>query len=312
MSLSLPGLDPHEVAALIPAHPILVCYRGSHSHGTYVSPSDPTGIDDIDILACYIPPGLSDYFGIQRSERGHDKKIREWDCAAYEIRHLARLLMGANPNLMCALWADDYLLLTRAGAALVRAREVFSTRVAAASFSGYAYSQLKRMTHISEESSCCAGEQFHLEGCPLQKERGRGSQKKFATGFMGAKRKALVERHGYDTKNAAHLIRLLRMGVEFLADGVLRVNRRTVGDADELVAIKRGEWRLTAVKALAEDLFSRFDAARAASPLPEHPDQGKIDRLLVEILSVHWNQQVSAVANSTLLERLTARAPSTA
>lgn len=33
---------------------------------------------------------------------------------------------------------------------------------------------------------------------------------------MGEKRKQLVAKHGYDTKNASHLIRLLRMGMEFL------------------------------------------------------------------------------------------------
>ncbi len=302
--IALPGLEPHEVATLIPAHPILVCYRGSHSHGTYVPPSDPTGIDDIDILACYIPPDLSDYFGIQKSERGKDIKLREWDCAAYEIRHMARLLLGANPNLMCALWADDYIYLDAAGKRLVSGRSLFASKVAAASFSGYAYSQLKRMTHISGESECCAGEQFHLGGCPLKADRGRGSSKKFATGFMGQKRKALVEKHGYDTKNAAHLIRLLRMGVEFLSDGVLRVNRRAVGDADELIAIKKGGWKLADVKALAEDLFSRFDAARASSPLPDRPDEEGVNRLLVDILSIHWNQRISFTANTALIGSL--------
>jgi len=35
-------------------------------------------------------------------------------------------------------------------------------------------------------------------------------------GYLGDKRKQLVLKHGYDAKNAAHLIRLLRMGIEFL------------------------------------------------------------------------------------------------
>jgi len=52
---------------------------------------------------------------------------------------------------------------------------------------------------------------------------------------MGAKRKSLVEKFGYDTKNAAHLILLLRMGIEFLSVGVLHVKRH---DAQELLEIK--------------------------------------------------------------------------
>src|SRR5215211_4612352 len=46
-------------------------------------------------------------------------------------------------------------------------------------------------------------------------------------------------------------IRVLRMGTEFLRDGHLRVYREH--DADELQAIKRGEWSLKAVQAHAEE-----------------------------------------------------------
>ena len=57
-------------------------------------------------------------------------------------------------------------------------------------------------------------------------------------GYMGEKRKRLVEKFGYDTKNASHLIRLLRMGMEFLVDGELHVERE---DAKELLRIKGRE-----------------------------------------------------------------------
>ena len=49
---------------------------------------------------------------------------------------------------------------------------------------------------------------------------------------MGEKRKAIVRKYQYDVKNAAHLIRLLRMGIEFLETGELRVFRAM--DAEEL------------------------------------------------------------------------------
>lgn len=51
---------------------------------------------------------------------------------------------------------------------------------------------------------------------------------------MGQKRRELVRRVGYDAKNAAHLIRLLRMGIEFLTEGTLHVER---ADATELLDI---------------------------------------------------------------------------
>ena len=47
---------------------------------------------------------------------------------------------------------------------------------------------------------------------------------------------------------AAHLIRLLRMGIEFLRDGEMRVDRGGL-DATELLDIKHGTWTLEQVQA---------------------------------------------------------------
>jgi hypothetical protein len=100
---------------------------------------------------------------------------------------------------------------------------------------------------------------------------------------MGAKRKALMEKYGYDTKNAAHLIRLLRMGMEFLKDGELNVTRE---DASQLLEIKRGEWTLEQVKAEAERGFNLAEQAYLASNLPKYPDVDKINKLAVTVIAL--------------------------
>jgi DNA relaxase NicK len=57
-------------------------------------------------------------------------------------------------------------------------------------------------------------------------KRYKGERRRFYSGgYMGKKRRELVVRVGYDAKNAAHLIRLLRMGIEFLTEGTLYVER---------------------------------------------------------------------------------------
>lgn len=283
MNFQLPNVGQEELGKLVPGHPVLVAYRGSHSHGTFVPSQEAGGIDDIDIIACYIAPDLANYFGLKTAMVGHDCKIREYDSAAYELRHLAKLLAQANPNVLSMLWMDEYIYLEDAGRDLIAARELFSTKAAGNSFTGYMHAQIKRMTawHDSGEATCCDGEVFHEEHCKLRQERGRGSQKKFATGFMGAKRKALVQKYGYDAKNAAHAIRLGRMGLEFLKDGVLRVKRE---DAAELVDIKNGRWPLSKIQAEAADLFWRLGEAKATSPLPDAPDMDRINALIVGIL----------------------------
>src|SRR5262249_4903855 len=98
------------------------------------------------------------------------------------------------------------------------------------------------------------------------------------------------ESYGYDCKNAAHAIRLLRMGTEFLRTGALSVWRE---DREELIEIKVGKWKLEDVKALAELEYAKLDLALAASPLPEQPDFARIERLVVDLLCMAKCAEVS-------------------
>lgn len=91
----------------------------------------------------------------------------------------------------------------------------------------------------------------------------------------------MVRKYQYDVKNAAHLIRLLRMGSEFIETGTLQVYRTS--DADELKVIKRGGWSLDQVKVEAERLFGGVEVARARSPLPPEPDARAANDLLIEL-----------------------------
>jgi hypothetical protein len=114
-------------------------------------------------------------------------------------------------------------------------------------------------------------------------KRYRGERHRYYSGgYMGQKRRELVRRVGYDAKNAAHLIRLLRMGIEFLAEGTLHVER---ADATELLDIKRGDWPLDKVKAEAERLFQLAQEAYIRSSLPPEPDRQRAEQLCVEMIS---------------------------
>jgi len=106
---------------------------------------------------------------------------------------------------------------------------------------------------------------------------------------LGARRKALIARSGYDTKAASHLIRLLRMGIEFLKDGQLYVMRE---DAKQLLEIKRGEWTLEQVKAEAEREFQVVEQAYLASTLTAGPDMEAVGRLAVDVVSLAMRESV--------------------
>ena len=114
-------------------------------------------------------------------------------------------------------------------------------------------------------------------------KRYRGERRRYYSGgYMGQKRRELVRRVGYDAKNAAHLIRLLRMGIEFLTEGTLHVER---ADAVELLDIKRGAWSLERVKSEAERLFQLSQEAYVRSSLPPEPNRDEAERLCVRMIS---------------------------
>lgn len=99
-------------------------------------------------------------------------------------------------------------------------------------------------------------------------------------------RAALEAAHGYDTKHAAHLVRLLRMGSEILRTGVVHVWRGPGGadDAHELLAIRRGEWRYEDLIAWTTAQDAELTTAAAASPLPRGPDREALDALCVALV----------------------------
>jgi predicted nucleotidyltransferase len=80
-------------------------------------------------------------------------------------------------------------------------------------------------------------------------------------------------------KNAYNLIRLLDLAIRWLAGEPPEVK---ASDAirPTLLAIKRGEVATTDVMALARELTPRLEAARQTSPLPNHADIGRAERLL--------------------------------
>lgn len=94
-------------------------------------------------------------------------------------------------------------------------------------------------------------------------------------------RAELEAEHGYDTKHAMHLVRLMRMGSEALEDGELRIRR---DDAEELAAIRDGALAFDELLALADDLQGRMKHAAESSPLPADADRGTVDELARELI----------------------------
>ena len=165
---------------------ILHGYRGSIAHGMYEPPENPDSIDDKDTMAVCVPP-LNHFYGLSEFGTRGTQEIKrdEWDIVVYEARKAMRMLGQGNPNILSLLWLPEggYIERTSAGEILLENRDAFVGRHVYQSFVGYAKGQFHKMTHGAHQ------------------------------GYMGEKRKEIVARYGYDTKNAAHLVRLLRVGI---------------------------------------------------------------------------------------------------
>jgi|SRR5215472_15527879 len=241
-------------------HLMVAAYVGSKAHNTYVPKDNPDSIDDIDIMGIIIPPiervcGLSEWTHWTHSPTDDN----EMDLCFYSVRKYVGLLLKSNPNVLGLLYMkpEMYLYRTDSFDYLLENRDIFASQQAYNSFIGYAHGQLHKMENQAYK------------------------------GYMGQKRKELVDKFGYDCKNAAHAIRLLKMGNEFLETGGMNVWR--THDANQIRDIKSGKWKLDEVKLYAKHLMEVANKALATSPLPEHPEYKKAEEILVDLQRDEWN-----------------------
>lgn len=300
----------------VPEGTCLLAYRGSIAHGMYVPSADPASIDDVDLMGVVLGSERN-YLGMQDwGSRGtREVKQGKYDCVYYELKKMVSLLLQGNPNVMSMLWCKDYLSCSPAGRALIDARHIFVGKHVYNAFAGYAHAQMEKMEtrnpdELRQYLAATAEAKFrgihpnHKGEKFPEPERDTGELRDIANygderlhsslahfirkgeniGYLGDKRKQLVLKNGYDTKNAAHLVRLLRMCREFMQSGELLVFR---SDAAELLDIKAGKWDLSRVKEHAAELFRLCREARDASALPDEPDREAAERLVIGILRDH-------------------------
>lgn len=203
-----------------------------------------------------------DWFGsqgtLEKKEKDADGNLLSEE-TSYELTKFMRLCQNFNPNVIPLLWVSTFEHVDPLGQVLIDNRHIFNSKKAIDSFAGYAFRQLEKMGVDNP-----------------------------ATGRMGAKRKAIRDKFGFDTKYMYHAVRLARMIGEFFScnGAVLLVDRRGI-DADELKAIREGAWSYDQGRAEILRLLEASKEAAAASSLPDEPDKQAIRDLARYILRKH-------------------------
>lgn len=242
---------------------------GSHSHGTYIPSTDMLGVDDVDLMVIVMQPA-----SLKLGPKPFDNasyKHGNLDVVIYDWGKWLSMIEKQNPNVIGTLWLeheDMYFPDEDSPATnLMFYRRRFLSKKMYPAFSGYAAGQLHKMTHNAHQ------------------------------GYMGHKRKMLVEQFGYDVKNASHMIRLQRMCLEALTSRKLRVRR--FEDSKSLIEIKKGQWTLDEV--LAEGAYLKAACAEAydKSLLRDAPDEALLRRITIAGYMEWWKKYPEEYNRST-------------
>lgn len=270
---------------------ILRVLAGSRAHGV------ATANSDTDTRGVCIPPtqyivGLSAFE--QHSDETNDNVV-------YALDKFIRLALDGNPNIMEVLYTedDDVLFVTDAGSQVRRARDLFLTRNVGERFVRYATDQLHRIQRhhrwltappqdkpIPQRWGAMSDDDGRMRFPHTDAERAyRAALKEWQQyerwrAQRNPQRAELEAQHGYDTKHAMHLCRLLAMGREVLLEGTLNVRRP---DAAWLRSVRDGALSYDELLAWAQPFLESLPVWLEESQLPHEPDRGAAEDLVVNL-----------------------------
>jgi len=232
---------------------------GSHAYG------GETPESDYDYYGFMVPPiaevfphvnGKINGFGRQNNRfeqwavQSRQIEDREVDVTIYNIVKYFHLIMGCNPNMIHSLFVPDGCIVhvDNIGELVRKNKQMFLSEKAFHTFRGMAFSHLHRIKN--------------------RKRKPEGNRAK------------VVEKYGYDTKDASYCLRVIWELEEILFEGDLHIDRF----GKEIVAIRNGKYNLREVIDIFEDKVDEIEKNRENSVIPYAPDEEKIKKLLINCL----------------------------
>ncbi len=239
---------------------------GSHLYGT------ATDNSDVDERGVFLAPERYWLGFLDRVEQVEDKKQ---DKVFYELRKFLKLTLDCNPNMVELLFVpeDRWLHSTPEWRHLLENRDAFLSKKARYTFSGYAHSQLKRLRNHKR----------WVDGFVPTDKNERGAWELWKKNRNPA-RFSLEEKFGYDTKHAAHLLRLVYEGQELLLTGNLTFPRP---EAEFLVFVRNGCWSYDELMERVVEFDRKFEEWYNLSPLPHSPDRERVNNLCMKVAREH-------------------------
>jgi hypothetical protein len=227
---------------------------------------------------CIQPPHT--VIGLDRFEQyeyrtqpvNHRSGAGDIDRTVYSLRKWAKLAAAGNPTLLLPLFVPEgrsstkvdgmrlIRYLSDAGRELQANKHLFLSKQAGRRFLGYLDGQRSRYLDPARQDS------------------------------KHASRPELIEKYGWDTKTGYHALRLAMQGIELMASGTITLPM-PASNREFLLRVRNGEFSKEWVtSALDNTWIPDLKHAIERSALPDHPNCGAIDDLLIDMHWRFWTQ----------------------
>jgi predicted nucleotidyltransferase len=170
----------------------------------------------------------------------------------YGLKKWASLACKGNPSVLHFLFAPpvfNHILWAR----LAQKSELFLAKSHIGAYLGYAGAQLRRLLNQQGQKNC--------------------------------HRHQLEADHGYDTKYAMHITRLLYEAKEFMEHARITLPRP---EAELLIDIRKGKFKLFELEEMNKQLEAEALAAKEKSSLPDKVDRDVISQLVSQTYLDYW------------------------
>lgn len=185
----------------------------------------------------------------------------EWDFQIYSIVDFFNLAMKGTPNILDALFTPERCVLVSSPAARLARdnRKLFLSKRIWATFRGYAYQQVRGIKNNQNTTG---------------------------------KRKELVEKYGYDTKHAGHVVRLLDEVQQLLQTGDMSID----ANREQLKSVRQGAWTLQQFEDYFNSKERELESVFLECQLPNKPDEDRVKDVLLECLRLEYGSLEGTIA----------------
>jgi predicted nucleotidyltransferase len=262
---ALPTRKNMDYQKLAESTTILRCLVGSQAYGTSV---DEGQVSDRDEKGVCIEPlevfmgfnGFEQYefrsAEVRTGVRDAKSEPGDLDLVIYSLHKFLRLALKGNPQIVEMFFLPP-IKTTEIGKRLQALAPYVVSRACGGAYLGYMKAQKARLL----------GER----------------------GGKDVNRPELVQKYGYDTKYAMHVVRLGLQGCELLSRGYLTLPLPEP-ERTRLLGIREGKFSLSEVSAQAEELEQQLKSLLDTSPLAKDPDQTYVENWMIKTYWDWWQR----------------------